>query len=384
MANWSGQWDALPCTLREGLQGAGFDGPDLFSLAFGENEGLEEYSALAQQVGYLEDDGGDLILGLVNACASRVRRAPSRVAAITDSEILVWASKRQKVADAERLAEVQLPIRRIVAPPPGRAPPARWPKRAERKLAAATTANAKDAVEAEERNRWLEAAQELAVAAGLPVVKRTLGTPFEHALRPALAQGVRTTTLRKRVRDARKLSAFMVQNFGEAWPQRIEHVLDYVLTRAAEPCGPSVPLSIQACLYFFEKGGGVAQADMMARDPLLENVLADLLRDLRSNRPMAVAAPREPVALVAARERLVLDTEQKPYRRAYAWWKNLQVWSSLRFGDHLGLKMSTMRLSNGVLRGSMLETKTTGKDKKQGSRAFVVSAECYLIVMNPG
>ena len=117
---------------------------------------------------------------------------------------------------------------------------------------------------------------------------------------------------------------------------------------------------------------------MIARDPLLENVLADLMRDLRANRPMVVPAPREPVALVAARERLVVDTEQTPYRRAYAWWKNLQVWSSLRFGDHVGLDLSTLRMADGVLRGSLLETKTTGRDKKQSSRAFVVAGECYL------
>jgi hypothetical protein len=85
------------------------------------------------------------------------------------------------------------------------------------------------------------------------------------------------------------------------------------------------------------------------------------------------------VALVAARERLVVDSAQKPYRRAYAWWKNLQVWSSLRFSDHVGLRLSTLRMSEGVLRGSLLETKTTGRDKKHGSRAFVVSSECYLV-----
>ena len=73
---------------------------------------------------------------------------------------------------------------------------------------------------------------------------------------------------------------------------------------------------------------------MLSRDPLFLNVLEDILRDLKEGKPLVVQAPREPVVLIAARELLILDEDQAIYRRAYAWWKNVQVWASLRFNDH--------------------------------------------------
>ena len=326
---WSAHFNGLPCTLREGLVSGGLDNAELLAMSFGPDEPDEAYERLANQIGYAEDDGGELIRGLVDLSRGRALRTPSRLAAVTDAEIEVWATKRRRIAAAEKASAVQLPARLTLVPPPGKAPPARWPTRAAKKLAAATTTAAKDSADSEERDRWLTEARALAILAEFPLVKRTLGTALEGALKPALAQGVRTSTLRKRVRDAKKLSQFMAANHGIAWPQRVEHVLDYVLTRAAEPCGPSVPLSIQSALYFFEKGGGVAKESMMATDPLLVNVIADLLRDLRANRPMSVPAPREPVSLVAAREAVVLDASQTPYKRAYAWWKNIQVWAAI-------------------------------------------------------
>ena len=155
MASWSSRWGALPCTLRDGLVATGLGNPDLFSLAFGAEEGEQEHGALAMQVGYEEDDGAELIGGLVEICTGRIRRAPTRIAAVSDAEITVWAMKRQKTEKAEVSAAVQIPARRSAAPPPGKAPPARWPKRAEKKLAAASTAVARESVEAEERSRRL-------------------------------------------------------------------------------------------------------------------------------------------------------------------------------------------------------------------------------------
>lgn len=81
---------------------------------------------------------------------------------------------------------------------------------------------------------------------------------------------------------------------------------------------------------------------------------------------------------IACREEIITDVGYPKYIRAYAWWKNLQAWATLRYSDHQGLLPSSLRLAEGTLRGQLLRTKTTGPDKKIGSRAFVVSAACYL------
>ena len=112
MASWSSRWCALPCTLRDGFVATGLDKPDLFSLAFGADEGEREYGALSRQVGYEEDDGAELLGGLVEVCSGRVRRAPTRIAAVSDAEITVWAMKRQKTVRAGTL------IPMLMKPPP--------------------------------------------------------------------------------------------------------------------------------------------------------------------------------------------------------------------------------------------------------------------------
>ena len=373
---WSSVFKSLPCTLRDGLVDNGLSDPEVLASAFGPDEGPEAFAKLASEVGYDGDNGGDLMVALVAASKSRTKRTPSRIAAVSDTEILVWSEKRARQETVVPAAAVE--VMSTMKPPTGKAPPSRWPTRLDKRLAAAATQPARETAEAEERHRWMNEAKEVAIKAGLPLVARTMGTSYEGALGHSLAQGVRVTTLRKRVRDARKMSNFMQQHHGCAWPLHVGHMLDYVFTRAGEPCGPSVPIAMQSALYFFEKGGGVATKDMISKDPLLTNVLLDLLRGLRSSRPMSLPAPREPLMLVAARERVIMDATQTNYKRAYSWWKNLQVWASLRFSDHRGLSAASLRITGGALRGCLTETKTTGKDKKISHRAFVVSCNSFL------
>ena len=156
------------------------------------------------------------------------------------------------------------------------------------------------------------------VAAGLPLSQRPSCTP--EVLKKALGRGARLGTIRKRVRDLRPFLKSLATTLTLTWPTSAEHITEYMLLRASEPCGPSVLEAFQAALYFFERGGGVRPELMLSRDPLVLNILADLQAGLAVGRPKAVPAPREPVVLVASRERLVLDEDAPPYHRAYSWW----------------------------------------------------------------
>ena len=296
---------------------------------------------------------------------------------MTYPEIDVWWS-RQRGRSSEDSSAVLASEARLL-PPSGTAVVARWPTRFDKRLAAAATSAGKEAVEEREARRWSAAAVELALKAQLPLAQRLAGTDRESLLNTAIGRGLRSTTLRKRVRDARSLVRFLERSHGIAWPRTAEDLLDYILVRAEEPCGKSVLNSLTAAVYFFEEGGGVPAADRLSTDPLIVNTVKGLQKDLAMNGKPLRPAPREPVSFLAYRERLVVDVSQPRYARAYAWWKNVQAWSTLRFGDHEGLKPSTLRLSEGNLRGELTRTKTTGPDKQVASRAFVVAAGCYLL-----
>ena len=121
------------------------------------------------------------------------------------------------------------------------------------------------------------------------------------------------------------------------------------------------------------------ESAMLAKDHLVLSLIDAFKKDLAVGGLAPVPAPREPIALTACREEYVLDPDRPLYRRAYAWWKNVQSWSTLRFGNQDGLRPAALRFSEGNLRGELRKTKTTGADKKRGERAFVISQDCYLV-----
>ena len=86
---WPAQFHALPCTLREGLVAAGFNHIEDCSAAISPGEPNEAYQLLAEQVGYAEADGEELLRDLVSACSQKTGRTPARSAAVTDAEVVV-------------------------------------------------------------------------------------------------------------------------------------------------------------------------------------------------------------------------------------------------------------------------------------------------------
>ena len=77
-------------------------------------------------------------------------------------------------------------------------------------------------------------------------------------------------------------------------------------------------------------------------------------------------------AYLAAAEQIVTDTSQQMVLRCYAFWRCLEAWAALRFGDHRGLALGDCSLTDDAFRGTLARTKTTGKDKKIQSRVIHV------------
>ena len=374
---WANELTSLTPAALAGLTAVGLDEPDVLMMAFLTDDEDVEFDGAAEDLDPSGSLTGPDLRRLWDTSRKRRCTAPARLAQATLPDIDAWWHRNMTAPPSDSVAILSAESR--LAPPPGRAPQARWPTRLEKRLAGATTPTAREAVEEAEWKRWSLEAVKLARDAELPLTLRLVGSERESLLATALCRNLRSSTLRKRVRDLRPLVAFLQRGYGQNWPQSAEVLLDYIAARASEPCGSTVLTSLQAALYFFEKGGGVQTDRRLTADPLIVNTIEGMQRELGSSKQAVRSAPREPVFLTAVRERMVLNEGLPTYVRAYAWWKNIQVWASLRFSDHYGLQPSTLRISEGSLRGSLTQTKTTGPDKKHGFRAFVVSRESYLV-----
>ena len=358
------------------MKNLGWDRPELLARAFELDEPLEIFASTAEELWPGSSCGWSRLHDLWEAATKIRSMTPGRLAAVADPDVEVWAHKKRRKT-LESVEAARIDGQRFV-PPPGKPPTGRWPTRRQRKLAVESSTAAKATVEDEEKARWVAEIVRLARLADLPIVKRLENTEHSHLLGKTLCRGLRTGTLRKRARDAKRMVAFFHSAHGAPWPSDVGELMDYLVARASEPCGKSVLPGIQSTVYFFEKGGGVSQQHMLAKDPLIENLIEGLQGDILKGSHATVAAPREPLMFTVIRERIVVDEGKPLYHRAYAWWKGVQSWASMRFSDHVGLDPASLRMSDGSLRGEINRTKTTGADKTIGSRAFIVAAECYL------
>ena len=300
--------------LRGALIESGYDEHEIFACSFDTTDGDEVFELEAK---LMRPDGAidpaDLKAAWERASSLR-RTTPGQVASASDADIVVWAEMKRRRTAPDSAAILLSESRR--APSSGKAPCIRWPTRLKQRLAAAATPAARDAAEAEEWRRWAQRCEQIAIKAQLPLVLRPEVSTREDLVARALCRGLRAATLRKRVRDMAQFVGYLEAACGRSWPDGPGDVVDYMTARAAEPCGKSVLSSMQG--FFFEKGGGVAENARLSRDPLVLNLLEFFQKDLSEGGLPSVAAPREPIALTAAREAYIVDATQPEYKRAYA------------------------------------------------------------------
>lgn len=174
--------------------------------------------------------------------------------------------------------------------------------------------------------------------AKLPITAPTMSCREPEKVIAAALGGMRASTIRKRIREWRKVRAFALGVAGVPWPPHIGVVLDYMQERLDEPCARTVPSSILSALGFMEKAGGVALHDRMANQQTLKNMVNQGVMDLELNAPPTKKAPLMPLMLVGALELLVLDATQPVFARGLAWYKLLKVWTACRCHDMSGLR----------------------------------------------
>ena len=82
---------------------------------------------------------------------------------------------------------------------------------------------------------------------------------------------------------------------------------------------------------------------------------------------------------LAAAELLVMNQEQPPVLRCYAFWRCSEAWAALRFSDHRGLSPASCGLNETSFRGTLSRTQTTAKYKKVQNSVLHVSRNWWLL-----
>eukprot|EP00438_Fugacium_kawagutii_P004233 Skav224105 [mRNA] locus=scaffold3077:22397:23920:- [translate_table: standard] len=227
-----------------------------------------------------------------------------------------------------------------------------WSARQRRKALSTDPTASREALEAAELQRWRASLAELVIEAGLPVSYHAQLTSNPEAIIVASLGNVRASTIRKRVREWRKVRHLSLQ-----------------LT---------VPEAVLAALAFMEKVGSVAAAERLASAPMLRNFVNQATQDLEVGAPPKKSAPLLPVVLIGALELMVVCHREPLYARALAWYKLLKLWTASRAGDLSSLRPASLRLTAFGLVGCLERTKTTGPGKWIRHLPIFVSRSAYL------
>ena len=174
-----------------------------------------------------------------------------------------------------------------------------WSARQRGQSECVQTQQSRADLEATELKRWRASLAELVIEADLPVSHHAQLTSNPEAIIAASLGSMCATTIRKRVREWRKVRNFSLQLCGHAWPTHVGVVLDYLHERMEEPCARTVPEAVLAALAFMEKAGSVAAADRLASMPV-RNFVNQATQDLEVGAPPKKSAPLLPVILIGS------------------------------------------------------------------------------------
>ena len=238
--------------------------------------------------------------------------------------------------------------RALGRPPPP--PVAKWPNRAARKLALATTAQARAEVEHNEVVRWADRAIRLVREAGLPAASGLVeGRPVASQRRHC-AKGLRATTLRQHVRNARKAQEWVQANYGTGWFDRLEQVEDYLEERAAAAgAGPTSLGPVLMGIRYLEIVGSVPGENCFAASKAVKGFAASLVKDLAKRGDgngvrQTTKAPMLPLKVLFETERYVMNPDGPKYLRAIAWARQVAYWAGLRGDDVVGIVPGSLGL----------------------------------------
>ena len=233
----------------------------------------------------------------------------------------------------------------------------------------------------EVRQRWARKISQIIIHCDFPAAQFLQTSIAPERYMDKLSGGKRGSTLAQKVRSFYKLRDWMNAAFSKDFPTREVEVMDYLLDLADQPCGPSVPKSTVGTISFFEELGNVKAASRVGRSSVVTALVNELKLCLTSDKPKPKKkANQYLVCLMGSWEVMVSDRSLYDVARVRVWTKLVKVWAAFRTADLGGIPPSSMTLENGILRGKMLVTKTTGTGKSVAELSFNISDKAWIKV----
>ena len=180
------------------------------------------------------------------------------------------AKMESKLAERKRVREEQIgsQVKRK-----GDAVRVKWPTRATMlKSAAGGDLYQRGLVEEAERTRWLkELAKQIKEADTCDV------SGADHGLFAArIGKGRRANTLRKHVKTWGQFIGWLTATYGVKWPERPFQFADYLISRAMEPCGRSIPVSAFKTLVFMEHAAEIPKDLQLNTAGAIKNAMEEI------------------------------------------------------------------------------------------------------------
>ena len=368
----------LPMELREALERAGW--LEVGRLGTLQDLPKEESRLVLKEIKLPDDleiteehrEMFDMLVQADHVCARSVRR---RVGSLGSAQ---WALMMQTGLEvARQLANLGDAEEDQPPPRPGGG---RLAIRRAIKIAKARDEATVQQVENSERKRWVkELMKELQLHPTLPAVEEASRSLDPERRLQRAGRGRRATTLRKRVRDWRRMSKWLEGARGRGWPATTDDVLCYLGMRAAEPCGRTCFTAALQALAFMEESGGVQAERRLSQNPLVRRAVDEMVLERAAANPRARAkAHALPVRVLLSWELIVAGVDVSIFLRVYAWIHLVKFWVPLRWDDPMWMDPASVRFSSRGLTATLARTKVSGPGKSVDVLNVHIAVGAYL------
>ena len=288
---------------------------------FGEED--LEFSGVSRVLGQFEPEANvapdiwamwvwELVVCL-STCLERDARDAARIFRKDDAEWALDLLRRKRAGAMEELPTTGLHagLAALVGAPP---PAKRWRTGRVVRRESAEGPDARRRQESLEHGKWSDAAVEVLLKVGFPVIHDADGSARSPGSLRCLFSRRRSSTLRARARVFRKFLAW-VEHRSSTVDFTARHVLAYLADLRESAVGCTVPRAVYYAILFFEKAGGVEPGRMVCNDPLVEATAAAMEAELPKIRTARCEAVRYGLLVMISMELGVTDEAMPLYYR---------------------------------------------------------------------
>lgn len=245
-----------------------------------------------------------------------------------------------------------------------------------RQLAALDSVQDRAKSELENLRFWTDGLIHIFKQLQAPIFKEIENCMDKDRALSSIAGRTRANTLRNYVKTWNRFHRWLWQYKQKPVIDQPADIVDYLHSRADEPCGPSVPLSIVVAVRWILRQAGMQEN--WANNRLVSNSLDFVRESLSGDAKLVRRAPRYCAAMLESMERYVVDADNPSYLRVVCWVKLLKIWGSLRYDCHTHMKPQDILLASNGLSTTLRRTKTTGGPRRVAELPVHVSTNAYL------